>query len=85
MNYEATIRQLKERSQFYAAAASALEKIHEHENGGGTPPVAKRAHKKFSAESRMRMSEAQRLRHAKRRGDLPNGPNGSAGDPVSVQ
>lgn len=52
MNYEQTIRQLKERRDFYAAAATAMEKIHLHENGGFTVNAAPKPRKRASAAKR---------------------------------
>ena len=66
MNYDATIRELEEKRDFYSAAISALRKIATHD---AEPVVAKKRYSrrpKFSAETRARMSEAARLRWARR-------------------
>ena len=65
MNYEQTIRQLKERRDFYAAAATAMEKIHLHENGGFTVNAAPKPRKRAGAAKRA--SAAKREGWAKRR------------------
>lgn len=64
MNYDATIRELEEKRDFYAAAISALKKIATHETA--KPVSDRKPHAntgiKRSAETRARMAEAQRRR-----------------------
>jgi hypothetical protein len=71
MNFEATIRELEEKRDFYAAAIGALRKIAGHEavktatttkKKQGVPKETKR-----SAETIARMAAAQRARYARRR------------------
>lgn len=61
MNYEQTIRQLKERRDFYGAAVTALEKIHAHENGVTVNAAPK---------TRKRVNVALREGWAKRRAEM---------------
>lgn len=60
MNYEATIRQLRERRDFYGAAVTALEKIQQHEHGSVAIYAETPKRKSAKASAAMRAAWARR-------------------------
>jgi hypothetical protein len=75
MNFDATIRELEEKRDFYAAAITALRKIAtcETAKAASEPKPSRRKRRPMSAESKARIAEGQRLRWERHRAATGNG------------